>query len=216
MVEQNFVFNQKNIVKDIPKIGGTKKLNLERISELNPDLIIANKEENERTDIEYLASKFPVWISDIFNLNDALEMIKAVGEITNMIEPSKKLVSDIENGFGMLQKSTNNQKVVYLIWQNPFISVGHDTFIHNMIEKMGWTNAFQGLNRYPELSIEAIKAIQPDRILLSSEPYPFQEKHIDFFKATFPNTQIQLVDGEFFSWYGSRLSLAPKYFKSIL
>ncbi len=211
-----FCIHPKDVVPTISKIGGTKKLKIDKIIDLNPDLIIANKEENSKEEIEFLASKFPVWISDIFNLNDAINSIKGIGEITNSTQAARNLNSTIQNEFQNLKKTAILQKVVYLIWQNPFISIGNDTFIHDMINKMGWTNAFEGLKRYPEVSIQMIKDANPDRILLSSEPYPFKEKHIETFQSHFPHCQIQLVDGEFFSWYGSRLAKAPKYFKSIL
>jgi len=211
-----FCIHPKNIVHDIAKIGGTKNLNLDKILALKPDLIIANKEENTKDEIEFLATKFPVWISDIFNLKDALNSIKGIGAITDKVKPAQNLSSNIEGEFLNLKKTSQPQKIVYLIWQNPFISVGNDTFIHDMIDKIGWVNAFGNLNRYPEVSIQMIQDANPDRILLSSEPYPFKEKHLKVFTSQFPNCKIQLVDGEFFSWYGSRLVKTPKYFKSIL
>ncbi len=211
-----FCIHPKDTVSKIPKIGGTKNLKIDKIIELKPDLIIANKEENTKEDIELLATKFPVWISDIFNLKDALDSIKGIGQVTHSIESAQNLISNIKKEFQNIKKANTPQKVVYLIWQNPYISVGNDTFIHDMLEKMGWTNAFEDLSRYPEVSIDMIKDAHPDRILLSSEPYPFQAKHVSGFQSLFPKSQIQLVDGEYFSWYGSRLAHAPKYFKSIL
>jgi len=197
------------------KIGGTKSLHLEKIIELKPDLIIANKEENTQSDIEYLAQYFPIWISDIKTLKDAQNMILQVGELTGKATLAKEIVSKINTEFDSLSQNKKPKKVAYLIWRNPWMTVGNDTFIHDMICRLGWQNVFENEIRYPETSLETIAQLTPELILLSSEPYPFQEKHIAEIQKQIPNEQIILVDGEMFSWYGSRMLLASKYFKSV-
>ncbi len=197
------------------RIGGTKKLNIDKIRELQPDLIIANKEENLQPDIEILAAEFPVWISDIQNIPQALQMIQAVGQLTRKETAANLLVDEIVTGFNNLPKADTAKRVAYFIWYNPWMSVGQDTFISHIIHIIGWQNVFADRTRYPEISIEELKAADPELVLLSSEPYPFKEKHIEEIKAILPNADVRLVDGEMFSWYGNRLKEAISYLHNL-
>ncbi|MEZ5172649.1 MAG: helical backbone metal receptor [Bacteroidia bacterium] len=199
------------------RVGGTKKLNIEKIRGLRPDLIIANKEENTREEIELLRKEFPVWISDIKNLNDALEMIHQIGMITDTEKAAEMIVRAVTKSFSRLQMAPNRPKVLYLIWQEPYMSVNADTFINDMLLKCGFENVCDGINeRYPELSTEEINNLNPDFIFLSSEPFPFCERHAADFGNKFPESKIVLVDGEAFSWYGSRLLDSAEYFKGLI
>lgn len=197
------------------RIGGTKKLDIDKIRSLKPDLIIANKEENEQEQIEELAKEFPVWISDINTLPDALLMMQVVGQMTGMQGRANALVENIVNGFTNLSKATQPKRVAYFIWRDPWMSVGKDTFISNMITTMGWENVLADKARYPEITLEELKEYKPDAVLLSSEPFPFKEKHIEEVKAILPDAEVLLVDGEMFSWYGSRLLQATDYFMQL-
>ena len=197
-------------------MGGTKTLDLDKIRELQPDLIIANHEENEKSQIEALQKDFEVYVSDVRDLNDAYLMIKEVGSLVGKETEANTLISDIQTAFTSLEQRKSKEKVIYLIWQKPYMSVGKDTFIHDMINRCGWTNLLQHQERYPELTIGEIRQLQPDRLLLSSEPYPFKEEQQAEMQKLLPLTQVQLVDGEMFSWYGSRLLKAPSYFASLL
>ena len=193
------------------RVGGTKSLDIEKIRELKPDLIIGNKEENEQKDIEVLTDIAPVWMSDIYDLNDALAMINAIGEITNKSIEVNKLVSLIENRFELLNSIKKNKTVLYFIWQEPMMLAGKNTFIDAMLQECGLENLARN-ERYPQ----AIGDENPDFVFLSSEPFPFGEKHILEFQQLYPKAKIVLVDGEFFSWYGSRLKDAPAYFNQLL
>ena len=197
------------------RVGGTKKLDIEKIRSLKPDLIIANKEENTQEQIEELAKEFPVWISDITNLPGALNMIQALGQVTGMEGKANKLVEEIVQGFNELHKANAPKRVAYFIWRNPWMSIGNDTFIHSMIHFMGWQNVLAGARRYPEITLEELKEYNPELILLSSEPFPFKEEHIAEVKAVLPDVQVMLVDGEMFSWYGSRLKKAIAYLQEL-
>ena len=194
------------------RVGGTKNVNIEKVISLKPDLIIANKEENLKVDIEALEKIAPVWISDINNLETALNMIVAIGEITNTTAKSKSLVNTVNIEFEALNVSVKNKSCMYLIWQNPYMTVGADTFINDMFKYCGLENVFANKTRYPEILIAEMKEANPSLVLLSSEPYPFKQKHIDELQKHLPNAKIILVDGEMFSWYGSRLIKAAKYF----
>lgn len=209
-----FCVHPIGLIKEKTIVGGTKNLRMSVIENLQPDLIIANKEENVKEQIETLADKFPVWISDVNNYDDALQMITAIGELTNTKTISEKIITTIAKEKLLFTSEINkkNKSALYLIWKDPFMTVGSDTFIHDMLQQTGFKNAVGDLNRYPELSIEQIKKLHPEIIMLSSEPYPFKEKHLTEIQAIVPDAKILLVDGEMFSWYGSRLQYCWKYF----
>jgi len=210
-----FCIHPKEKIKDITVIGGTKKFRFEVIDKLKPDLIIANKEENYKEGIEILEKKYPVWISDIFTIDDALEMISSLGNIFQKEKEAENLVKNIQESFYGFQKFSG-EKVAYFIWQNPLMVAGKNTFINHIIEEIGFENVFANQERYPEVSIEQLKSTELDYVFLSSEPFPFQEKHLDFFKKNCPQAKkVLLVDGEMFSWYGSRLQKTINYIKKL-
>lgn len=196
-------------------VGGTKNLNIEKIISLQPDLIIANKEENTKAQIEHLQNLFPTYTSDIATINEALKMIHDIGEILNKKLEAQKIITNIRRSFQDLQLPSLPKKVLYLIWKDPYITIGGDTFIHQLIQKLGVENITGNLKRYPEISIETMQTMKPDMVFLSSEPYPFKEKHLQEIKQLLPNSNVILVDGEMFSWYGSRLQHAANYLSEL-
>lgn len=197
-------------------IGGTKNLHLDKIRALAPDLIIANKEENLEAEINELAKDFPVFVSDVTNLPTALDMIEKIGVLTNTTAKATALIQTITRGFNKLENGKMNKRTAYLIWQEPYMTIGGDTFIHDMLQHCGCTNVFAHRQRYPETTIAELQSLQVELLLLSTEPYPFKQKHADALQALLPATTIALADGEFFSWYGSRLCHAPAYFTQLL
>jgi len=197
------------------KVGGTKEIKLDMIKQLNPDLVIANKEENKKEQIEKLEKYFPVWTSDINNLSDAFDMIEKIGQITGTEKRAAELNKLIRKNFNEINFIGPRKKAAYLIWRNPYMTVGGDTFINAMIESAGFENIFINKFRYPETSIEELNRLNVDLLLLSSEPYPFGQMHLQELQPQLPNTKIILVDGEMFSWYGSRLLKAPEYFNTL-
>ena len=211
-----FCVHPENWFKSKTRVGGTKKVNFEKIRELNPDLIIANKEENTESEIKQLMKEYPIWISDIQNLEDALEMIFLIGKMTNTNAKAKSIIHNIQEGFDLLSP-LHTKKTAYFIWQNPMMSINKSRFIHDMMNICGFENVFASANDdYPEISKEQLQKANPEIILLSSEPYPFTDKHIKQFQEICPTAIIKLVDGEMFSWYGSRLQDAPNYFQHLL
>ena len=192
------------------RIGGTKQLKIDQIVELNPDLIIGNKEENTKEDIEKLEQNgLSVWMSDINSFDEALEMIEQVGLICGKEMEAIKLSAEITQRFKEISSIGKGRSVLYFIWDEPSFVVGKNTFIDSMIEKIGFVNACD-LNRYPNLS--DLPKPNPDLIFLSSEPFPFTDPYIEKYQKFFPNSKIMLVDGEMFSWYGSRMLEAVGYF----
>ncbi|MCF8465169.1 MAG: helical backbone metal receptor [Flavobacteriales bacterium] len=208
-----FCVHPKDWFKNKIRVGGTKKLDFEVISSLNPDLIIANKEENNHADIKRLEKDFPVWVSDVNDLASALEMITLIAAITE--SDAAKLLREITHGFQDLKPFSPPQRVLYLIWKDPYMAAGSDTFIHDMMQRSGFENVLIE-SRYPELTNDRIVRLNPAVVLLSSEPYPFKEKHVEELQKLLPHAVIKLVDGEMFSWYGSRLRLAPSYFADLI
>ena len=199
-----------------PRVGGTKNLNLDKIRSLKPDLIIGNKEENEQSQIEALMQEFPVWMSDIQNLEDALNMILQLGQLVNKESAAIAIHTQIKTSFDALVQTEKRGTCVYLIWREPYLAAGNSTFINDMLQRCGYQNVCSQLpGRYPEISAQWLKEQNPQNVLLSSEPYPFKEKHIQELAEICQNAQIQLVDGEMFSWYGSRLLESAKYFNSL-
>jgi ABC-type Fe3+-hydroxamate transport system substrate-binding protein len=196
------------------RIGGTKTVNIEAVRALRPDLVLANNEENVKEQVELLAAEFPTWSSHIATLEEALKAIGTIGQLVHREAEARKLVAEILDGFEELDPVFENRPLVgYLIWKDPFMTVGHDTFIHDMIERLGGQNVFAARKRYPEVTVDELHGCE--YLLLSSEPYPFAQKHIDELQAQLPNTTIMLVDGELFSWYGSRLLHSPAYFAEL-
>ncbi len=197
--------------KSKPRVGGTKELKHDIIKNLKPDLIIGNKEENRQEDIEALMQHYPVWMSDITTLEDAAEMVLGIGEITNTKPAAKDIVSQLKTGFSTIAPMDEKPTVLYLIWK-PYMAAGTDTFINTMLGLLGFKNIIDK-PRYPKITPEQLFQLKPNYIFLSSEPYPFKEKHIADLQALSPQSKILLVDGEMFSWYGSRLIKAIEYFK---
>jgi len=199
-------------------IGGTKNLKLDVIAQLKPDLIIGNKEENEQKQIEYLMHHFPVWMSDIYTLEDSFKMMESLGQLTHKPLEAKQIVNQIKLSFSDLQLFNNpNNKVAYFIWRNPYMVAANHTFINHLLQKLNFSNVFANhLERYPQVTSEDLIVANPDFVFLSSEPYPFKEKHIAELQQLLPKAKILLVDGEMFSWYGSRLLHSVSYFGQLL
>jgi ABC-type Fe3+-hydroxamate transport system substrate-binding protein len=196
------------------RIGGTKQLKLDEILALKPDLVIGNKEENTKADIDFLIQQnVPVWMSDIFTYEEALEMIEQIGKIANKEAEANDLLNRIETNFNKLGTIGEGKSALYFIWDEPSFVVGKSTFIDSLLTKIGFENTCK-LNRYPDLT--ELENPNPDFVFLSSEPFPFKEEHLEKYQKRFPNAKVMLVDGELFSWYGSRMELAPAYFESLI
>lgn len=204
--------------KNKTRIGGTKNIKTDVIKKIVPDLIIANKEENVKDQVEELAINHDVWVTDVNNLADAVNMINDMGKLTHRPEAASALTLQIINEFEKLKLTASIQRkirVAYFIWKDPYMVAGGNTFINDMMKYCGFENIFSNRNRYPEINLRDIKERNCELIILSSEPYPFKEKHKEELQKIFPGIKIILVDGEMFSWYGSRLLKAADYFTKI-
>jgi ABC-type Fe3+-hydroxamate transport system substrate-binding protein len=205
------------------RVGGTKDIRPDIIRALQPDLIIANKEENDQAQVEELMQHYPVWVSDVKTLSDALQMIRLVGQITSREPQALSLTEEIDRRFAALSSpgpgqapgSDHSPRTAYFIWRRPWMVAGGDSFIQHMLQTAGLTNIFGDQTRYPSIQLPALKDAGCELVLLSSEPYPFKEQHIAEIREVLPHAAIRLVDGEIFSWYGSRLLQAPAYLQEL-
>ena len=195
------------------RVGGTKKLHLDVIRNLKPDLIIANKEENTKEEIELLQQEFTVYVSDIQTIDDAFQMMLDIGKLTRTSTKAEQCVCEIQSK-RMLQTNKPSKKAIYLIWKEPYMVAGSDTFINEMMTEAGFKNCILD-TRYPILGLEQLQEINAPYILLSSEPYPFKEIDQQALQTILPQSRILLVDGEYFSWYGSRMLNAFDYFRTL-
>lgn len=200
-----FCIKPEELFEKCTKIGGTKQLKLNLIETLQPDLIIANKEENTKEDIDYLRELFPVYISDVNTLEESYEMMLHVGELTDKRVESTKMVNKIQNLMSELKNKFMGHRVAYFIWKKPYLLCGNKTFIHSMLTHLGFENVAKTTDRYPEMTLNEIQALNPDYCLLSSEPYPFKKSDVIEIDQNLKSKKAVLVDGELFSWYGSRM-----------
>ncbi|WBV56520.1 helical backbone metal receptor [Chryseobacterium daecheongense] len=208
-----FCIHPKNKIKDVPVIGGTKNLNIEKIKALQPDLILANKEENIKEQVEALMEDFKVVVTNVETIEDNYYLLKTLGNIFQKEERAKAYNLKIYEVLNQT-KISSKIKAAYLIWKNPYMTVGADTFIHRILTEIGIENSFKDKTRYPEVTIQDLA--DTDLIMLSSEPFPFKEKHIAELKEYYPDKKIIIVDGEAFSWYGTHIAKCGNYFKELV
>lgn len=208
-----FCIHPEDKIKNVPVIGGTKNINIEKIRAMKPDLILANKEENIKEQVEALMDDFKVLVTNVENIEDNYYLLKTLGNLFNKEERAQQFNLKI---YDVLEQAKLSfpVKTAYLIWKNPYMTVGSDTFIHKILSEIGFENIFKDRIRYPQIQMEDLA--EADVIMLSSEPFPFKEKHIEEMKAFYPDKKIMIVDGEAFSWYGTHIAKCENYFKELL
>jgi hypothetical protein len=184
-----------------PRIGGTKTPDIDKIKAIKPDLIIGNKEENRQEDIAALGEFAPVWMSDVNSIRDMYSMLTSLGEILGMEEESMGWITRWKTYFEENKNKGQGKKALYFIWKDPEMVVGKGTYIDAYMKAIGYANCVE-MGRYPMLS--DLDELNPDVVLLSTEPFPFKETDFGYFQERFPSAQIMLVSGEEFSWYGVR------------
>lgn len=214
-----FCVHPTRLRKEVTIVGGTKKVDYNKIIQLKPDIIFCNKEENTKEMVEQLRKICLVHVSDVITLDDSYELIEQYGSILDTNEKAAQISRAIVAQQSSLRQYIDTSKTVkkrvgYFIWQDPLMVVGNSTFINTLLEEIGFKNAFVNKEgRYPEIRWSDLAGL--DYIFLSSEPYPFKEKHIEVFSKR-SKAKIILVNGEYFSWYGSRLAMAFPYFKKLI
>lgn len=212
-----FCVHPNGLIKEKTVVGGTKQVRVDKIKALQPDIILCNKEENTAAMVKDLEAIAPVHVSDIKTVDDTLSLIHSYGSIFQIQEKANRFVSQIQQKHTDFLKDIDRKapcrKVAYFIWKDPWMVAGGDTFIDYLLGECGFENVFKNENgRYPEVALEKLQDV--DYVFLSSEPFPFADKHIKEI-AQYTRAKIMLVDGEYFSWYGSRLLGAFEYFKKV-
>ena len=205
-------------VAGVTQVGGTKNFNFGRIDALEPDLILGNKEENYQDGIEQLKLRYPVWMSDIYDLDDALSMVEQVGGLVGAGERGESLSREVRRRFASLAETLTGVKplrAAYFIWRKPYMVVGGNNFIDHLMQRAGLRNVFADLERYPEVTAAQIATAHPEVLLLSTEPFPFTEAHRAEFQTLVADADVRVVDGTLFSWYGSRLLRIPAYLEAV-
>ncbi|MDX6747608.1 helical backbone metal receptor [Polaribacter sp. PL03] len=213
-----FCVHPENLKKDKVIVGGTKNINLEKIKALKPDFILCNKEENTKEIVENCSVIATTHVSDLFTIEDVIDLIKYYATIFHCKKKATIIIDELRNTikkFKLYIKDKSTLKVVYFIWKKPWMIAANNTFINHLLELNKFENCFKNQNRYPEIILEDLELKQVDAILLSSEPYPFKENDFSDFNNYTENIKVVLVDGEYFSWYGSRLLNAFEYFKEL-
>lgn len=198
-------------------VGGTKQVHYDKIRRLQPDIILCNKEENTKDMIVELEKIAPVHISDVNTVDEAIQLIELYGVLFSKEKKAQEIIDGINQKkleFQKLIKPTS-KSVAYFIWKEPWMIAAKNTFINDLLQLNGFENYFKNLERYPEVHLQTIQPESASVVLLSTEPYPFKETHIKDIEIYFPNAKIFVVDGEMFSWYGSRLLKAFDYFKAL-
>ena len=200
-------------------VGGTKKVNYDKIRSLKPDLIICNKEENTLDMVETLSEICPVWVTNIITVEDNFVMISDFGKIfnkrTEALKWNDKLAFALQD-FRKFMSDKTYRKTAYFIWKNPFMAAGSDNYIDEMMKLNHFMNIYENKSRYPEIDITKMRDEgDPELVLLSSEPYPFKEEDAFEIGRFTHHAKTVFVDGEMFSWYGSRMMKALAYFKNL-
>jgi ABC-type Fe3+-hydroxamate transport system substrate-binding protein len=208
-----FCIHPENWWRNKMRVGGTKNVDLEKVRFLEPDVIIGNKEENEYENIKELMEIAPVWMSDIKTLEEAYKMMLDIGRMADKESEAEAIVAKIKEEFNGFHAPATKRNALYFIWKNPWMLAGQETFISHLMEICHFEN-MATQKRYPILDEK--KLIDCDLVLLSSEPYPFKDTDVAEIQAKFPNAQVKMVDGEMFSWYGSRLIEVPSYLQNML
>lgn len=197
-------------------VGGTKQVDAERVARLQPDLILANQEENTRADVQALSDHAPVYVTDVSTVDEATAMIRRVRQLVDRDKEARQMATTIAERFAALP-AWSSLRAAYIIWRDPYMTVGGDTFIYDVMRHGGFTAPWADATRYPEITLDDLAAADLDVILCSTEPFPFHQKDafMDDLRTACPDTPVHVVDGQLFSWYGPRLLDTPAYLREL-
>ena len=197
----------------VPTVGGTKKVDVDRLLELEPDLVVAVKEENSRENVQKIQDAgVPVFVGAPESVEGALWLLR---ELARAVEAprAESSLGPVERVYRRLREGRGREearRVFVPIWKNPYMSVGSDTYAHDVLETCGGENVCGGSTRYPVFTLEEVEAAQPEIVLLPDEPYPFCAEDVEeFYALDIPaahTDRIHLVDGKLLTWYGPRMA----------
>ena len=207
----------------VAKVGGTKKVDAERVLGLEPDLVVAVKEENTREDIEGLKEAgVPVFVGAPETVEDALEMLRELADLVGATEDvAEAVLGPIERVYQRLRREPGRVRKVFApIWKGPYMSVGSDTYVHDVLETCGGENVCGSFARYPVVSLEGVEVLEPEVVLLPDEPYPFSAEDLaGFYALDIPaarEDRIHLIDGKLLTWYGPRMASSLAQLSALL
>jgi ABC-type Fe3+-hydroxamate transport system substrate-binding protein len=214
-----FCIHPRQVVRRIPKLGGTKGFRIDKLRELKPTHVLVNIDENRREEVEALADFVPhLIVTHPLTVGDNLDLYRLLGGVFGREQRAEVLCDAFERewaALNVLAAGLARQQVVYLIWREPWLSVARDTYISRMLAAAGWdTLPLESPVRYPEIDLPAL-AGDAEIVFLSSEPYPFREQHVRQLTKQLPGTRSSLIDGEMVSWYGSRAIHGLKYLREL-
>lgn len=208
-----FCIHPKELLKKIPKVGGTKSVNLEKVRALRPTHVIVNVDENKKETADALAQFVPnVIVTHPLAPQDNLKLYRQIGEAFAKEREAGELCSRFEAAYREVQeRKFPARNVLYLIWKNPWMTVSRDTYVSRKLGLFGLQTLPESADaRYPVISLEESWLRDVELVLLSSEPYRFQQKHLDEIANTLKKP-ARLIDGEMTSWYGSRAIQGLRY-----
>ncbi len=200
-----FCIHPRETLRTVRKVGGTKDVDLEAVRELAPTHVIVNIDENLRETADALRAFVPaIVVTHPLGPHDNPPLYRLLGAVLRREAAAERLCAAFERALAEAQRSRPSQRVLYLIWRDPWMTVGRDTYISRMLALFNWqTWSPESDARYPTLDITACIG-KVDRVLLSSEPYPFRGRHVEELRAQLGGTPVDIIDGEMTSWYGSR------------
>jgi ABC-type Fe3+-hydroxamate transport system substrate-binding protein len=212
-----FCIHPRDVVAAIPKVGGTKDVNIDKIRKLAPTHVVVNIDENEKPTVEKLAEFVPhVVVTHPNAPRDNLHLARLMGGIFGAEEAAARWCAEFEAGYAALHASPPGQSrtVLYCIWQDPWMTVSKGTYIAHMLAELGWHVPDLGADRYPRFSWSQDLVDGLDAVLLSTEPYRFTDDHADALEKQL-GIPVFLVDGEMMSWYGSRAIAGLRYLQTL-
>lgn len=205
--------NTQKYSEEIPTVGGTKNVNVDFVKTLTPDIIFASKEENDKHTIEILSKEHKCFVFEINSIDDSIKMIKTIGEIFINKCDVNELIHTIEQSFLQLPKLNRVHNALYLVWKDPYIAAGKNTYIDSLLSFVGFSNSIQN-EKY--ITLNNLNNLECDIIFLPSEPYKFTEEDKLVIQKMRSDAKILLVDGEMFCWYGSHMVKSALYLKNLV
>ena len=207
------------LLRDKTRIGGEKDPDLEKIRALTPDLVVANVEENRAEDVATLrAWGIPVWVTYPRTVAEGIGLVRELGAVTGTAQRASEIAGELAELYAATRARVERRPAVavfYAIWRDPYMTIGRDTYIHDMLSVCGGANVFADRpERYPTVTLDEVATRRPAVILLPDEPFRFRPAHVSDFKDC--AARVQLVDGKPFSWHGPRIAEALRSIPGLL
>lgn len=214
----------------VPKVGGTKTVNLTKLQRLAPTHVIVNLDENRKQDVEAIAAwgtaapvivvTHPIEPADNLALID--DLATRFAAMPGVVGRAEALRADLRRELALTRPDGRRPvRVLYLIWHDPWMTVARDTYISTMLARVAWQTlpdargGRTGAARYPVLAANEPWLADVERVLLSSEPFDFGAEHAAAAQAMCPNARVEQVDGELLSWYGPRAIAGLAYLRAL-